>query len=140
VPFYFGPRSPMLYAIKNGKVDGCNDQREIIYLVSTAEAVAEAGLPFVFTNGHAIIGYVDHFNRLEDLENVPWDVIRAKYWNNFEDGRCKRQSEFLVYDFFPLSLVGSIGVFNTTRLGQVEGILEGAGASIDVNVCNQWYF
>jgi len=140
VPFYFGPRSPMLYAIKNGKVDGCKDQKEIIYLVSTAERVAEAKLPFVFTNGHAIIGYVDHFNRLEDLPKVPWDVIKAQYWNNIEDGRCKRQAEFLVRDFFPLSLVGGIGVANNTRLAKVQEILEAAGTSIDVRVCNGWYF
>lgn len=140
VPFYFGPRSPMLYAIKQGKVDGCKDQKEIIYLVSTAEAVAEANLPFVFTNGHAIIGYVDHFNRLEDLPKVPWDVIKAQYWNNHTDGRCKRQSEFLVRDFFPLSLVGGIGVANEKRLAEVEAILTAAKISVQVKVCNQWYF
>lgn len=140
VPFYFGPCSPMLYAIKNGKVEGCNNQKEIIYLVSTAEAVAEAELPFVFTNGHAIIGYVDHFNRLEDLPKVPWDVIKAKYWNNHTDGRCKRQSEFLVRDFFPLSLVSSIGVASDKRLAQVEEMLAAAGSSLQVKVCNGWYF
>ena len=30
VPFYFGPNSPMLYAIKQGKVEGYQGQREII--------------------------------------------------------------------------------------------------------------
>lgn len=140
VPFYFGPRSPMLYAIKNGKVEGCKDQKEIIYLVSTAEAVADAKLPFVFTDGHAIIGYVNHFNRLEDLPKVPWDAIRAQYWNNLVDGRCKRQSEFLVRDFFPLSLVGGIGVANEKRKAEVEEVLGAAEISMQVKVCSGWYF
>ena len=140
VPFYFGPRSPMLYAIKQGKVEGCKDQKEIIYLVSTAEAVADAKLQFVFTDGHAIIGYVNHFNRLEDLPNVPWDAINAQYWNNIVDGRCKRQSEFLVRDFFPLSLVGGIGVANAKRQAEVEEILAAAKISMQVKVCNAWYF
>jgi len=140
VPFYFGPRSPMLYAIKKGKVEGCTDQHEIVYIESTAEKVAEAGLPFVFTNGHAIIGYVDHFNRLEDLEKVPWDAIQARYWNNIEDGRCKRQSEFLGRDFFPLALVDRFCVANGARLAQAEKIMQAAGAAFNVNVCNEWYF
>lgn len=140
VPFYFGPRSPMLYAIKNGKVEGCKDQKEIIYLVSSAEAVAEAKLPFVFTDGHAIIGYVNHFNRLEDLPKVPWDAIRAQYWNNLVDGRCKRQSEFLVRDFFPLPLVGGIGVANEKRKAEVEEVLGAAEISMQVKVCSGWYF
>jgi hypothetical protein len=140
VPFYFGPRSPMLYAIKNGKVDGCKDQTEIIYLVSTAEAVAGEDLPFVFTDGHAIISYVNHFNRLDDLPKLPWDAIRAQYWNNLVDGRCKRQSEFLVRDFFPIALVDEIGVANPKRLARVQEILAQTGASMKAKVCNGWYF
>ena|SRR5665213_852047 len=63
VPFYFGPRSPMLYAIKQGKVEGYQGQREIIYLVASAEDVAARQIPFMFTDGHAIINYVNHYNR-----------------------------------------------------------------------------
>ena len=40
VPFYFGPKSPMLYAIKQGKVEGYQGQREIVYLVAAAEEIA----------------------------------------------------------------------------------------------------
>jgi hypothetical protein len=38
VPFYFAPRSPMLYAIDRGNVDGCTaGQADIVYLVSSAQ-------------------------------------------------------------------------------------------------------
>jgi hypothetical protein len=67
VPFYFGPKSPMLYAIKQGKVEGYQGQKEIIYLVTTAEAVAAQNLSFMFTDGHGIISYVNHYNQLADL-------------------------------------------------------------------------
>jgi hypothetical protein len=37
VPFYFAPRSPMLYAIHMGNVDGCTaGQKDIVYLVANA--------------------------------------------------------------------------------------------------------
>jgi len=140
VPFYFGPLSPMLFAIKQGKVAGCNDQKEIVYLKSTAEAVSTAGLPFVFTDGHAIIGYTRQFSNLTDLDKVPWDVIRAQYWNNFPDGRCKRQSEFLVHNFFPLSLVSEIITADDSRMAQVQAMLSGTGSTILAKVCRQLYF
>src|SRR5260370_1042643 len=85
-------------------------QSEIIFLVSAAEDVAARELPFMFTDGHAIISYVNHYNRLEDLPKLHWNVIKAPYWNNFVDGRCRRQAEFLVKDRFPLELVQEIGV------------------------------
>ncbi len=38
VPFYFGVRSPMLFTISRGNVEGYDrDQEDVIYLVSTAQ-------------------------------------------------------------------------------------------------------
>ncbi len=46
VPFYFAPRSPMLYSIHGGYVEGyVVGQRSVIHLVSSAEAVSAAGVP-----------------------------------------------------------------------------------------------
>ena len=45
VPFYFAPRSPMLFSISGDSVEGVDpDQRPIVYLVSSTELVAAAGL------------------------------------------------------------------------------------------------
>jgi hypothetical protein len=67
VPFYFRSRSPMLYAIKGGQVEGYAGQRDLIFLKTTAEAVAEAGHDYAFTNGHAVIEYAEFFDDLGDL-------------------------------------------------------------------------
>lgn len=65
VPFYFGPRSPMLYTINKGNVPGYSDgQSPVLHLVSSVEEIVEAGLPFVFTDGHAEMGYSDFFDDL----------------------------------------------------------------------------
>ena len=44
VPFYFAPRSPMLFAIHKGAVEDYREsQREILHLVSSIDAVQPGG-------------------------------------------------------------------------------------------------
>ena len=54
VPFYFAPRSPMLYAIHMGSVAGYNGgQISVLHLVFEVEHIVRRGLTYVFTDGHA---------------------------------------------------------------------------------------
>lgn len=140
VPFYFGPKSPMLYAIKQGKVEGYKGQREIIYLVASAEDVAARNLAFMFTDGHAIISYVNHYNRLDDLPKLHWNVIEAQYWNNFVDGRCRRQAEFLIKDRFPLELVKAIGVMDEAICQKTKNLFNNTPFQPLIRVRPEWYF
>lgn len=84
VPFYFAPRSPMLYAIHKQNVDGYSGgQQPIIYLVSEAYTVGNSGLKFAFTDGHAIMAYSDFYHELSDLQSViDWKLMKSKYWAN----------------------------------------------------------
>ncbi|WP_372511865.1 DarT ssDNA thymidine ADP-ribosyltransferase family protein, partial [Frankia umida] len=55
VPFYFGPRSPMLLAYTRGGVTGRTENPDhIVYFVTQAERVAAHGYQFAFTDGHPI--------------------------------------------------------------------------------------
>ena len=75
VPFYFAPCSPMLYAIHKGFVPGFNDgQDRIIYIVSSIDQIEKEQLKYVFTDGHAVMGYTEFFNNKEDLDKVDWEV------------------------------------------------------------------
>jgi len=124
VPFYFNPRSPMLYALHRGNVEGhSGGQQPIIVLVSSAQAAAADGLGYVFTDGHSIMALSNFYDDLADLDKVRWDVVSAKYWNNHADGRRLRQAEFMVRDFFPWRLVEGIGVYDATVKPQVESDL-----------------
>jgi ssDNA thymidine ADP-ribosyltransferase, DarT len=140
VPFYFGPKSPMLYAIKQGKVEGYQGQREIIYLLAHAEEVETAKLPFAFTDGHAIISYVNHYNQLADLSKLDWNAIRAQYWNNLVDGRCRRQAEFLIKDRFPMDLLREIGVMDDAAREAVSHLAEQTSFRPLIQVHREWYF
>jgi hypothetical protein len=58
VPFYFAPRSPMLFRIQRGGVEGVSsDPSRLAYVVSSTEAVLEAGLAYVFTDGNAAAAF-----------------------------------------------------------------------------------
>lgn len=104
VPFYFAPRSPMLYTINQGNVTQYQDgQKQIIYLVSTVQQVLSEEIPFVFTDGHAIMSYSEFFNDPVDLKQIDWGIMSSRYWNDtteYPDRKRKRQAEFLAFRVF----------------------------------------
>ena len=142
VPFYFAPRSPMLYVISREGVEGYADgERPVIYLCSTAEAVDSAGLRWVFTEGHADMDYTDFFDDLKDLGKVDWDLMRQRYWhdtNDDPDRTRRRQVEFLVHKFFPWALVSHIGVYDRSIADAVGQIMKGQIPQVGIQ--REWYY
>lgn len=142
VPFYFAPRSPMLYAISRNAVEGYADgQSPVIYLCSTAEAVVRSGLRWVFTEGHADMDYTDFFDDLKDLDKIDWKLMEARYWHDTDedpDRKRRRQAEFLVHEFFPWKLVSYIGVYDYATAETVRKILQGDNPKIGIE--RGWYY
>lgn len=95
VPFYFAPRSPMLYTINRGNVKSYTQgQSTVIHLVSYVENIEVAGLSFVFTDGHAVMAFTDFFDDLNYLSAIDWDVMESRYWNDTnEDNDRKRRRQ-----------------------------------------------
>ncbi|MBW4666302.1 MAG: DUF4433 domain-containing protein [Cyanomargarita calcarea GSE-NOS-MK-12-04C] len=144
IPFYFAPRSPMLYTIHRGNVEGyAEGQKPVIHIVTEAEIISANNLVFAFTDGHAVMDYSEFYNDLQRLDMIDWEIIRAKYWNNTkEDGdrKRRRQAEFLVHQFCPWSLITEIGVINNTAYSQVEQILQNFNFQTPVKVYPNWYY
>ncbi|WP_432207050.1 type II toxin-antitoxin system toxin DNA ADP-ribosyl transferase DarT [Cytobacillus oceanisediminis] len=144
VPFYFAPRSPMLYSITKGNVDGYADgQKPIIYLVSKPVIIKKKSLPFCFTDGHGIMAFTDYFNDLKDLDKVDWDIMKATYWMDTEqdnDRRRRRMAEFLVYNFVPFECFIGIGVYNDDYKEKVELLLKEFSLDIPVKLKSNWYY
>lgn len=145
VPFYFAPRSPMLYKISKGEVAGVDrDQRPLVYVVSATEEIAASGLQCVFSDGNAAKLITDFFDDLELLQSrVDWAVMRARIWKNTkEDGdrMRRRMAEFLIYGAVPLRLVAEIGVYDDGIRERADQLVEGAGLRIPVNVRPDWYY
>ena len=146
VPFYFAPRSPMLYSINGGAVEGYKEgQAPVLHLVSSAEAAAAADLAFTWSEGHAEMKFSQFFEGLTDLgTQIDWATMKAQYWNDnppdVVDRKRKRQAEFLVHRFFPWTLFSTIGVINDAMKAEVIQILADAGHKPDVRVQRGWYY
>lgn len=146
VAFYFGPRSPMLYQLHTGWVTGYDEgQTPIIYLVSTAQAVQQANVPFVFSDGHGIATYTSWFDCLDDLNSVDWDTVYCKWWRGTVDDmdrQRRKQAEFLIHRRCDWDLVQGIGVLNATVQARVESTLDrfDPGMRRPVATHSDWYY
>ena len=139
VPFYFNSRSPMLYTIKNGNIEGIKMQ-DLVFFKSTVQAVEEHGCKFAFTDGHGIMDLSDYYNDLANLDKIPWSVINTRYWNDYPDGKRLRQSEFLVYEKFDWGLVQTVGVYNSNMLSKVQSLVGGLSHQPNVEIKGNWFF
>ncbi|MCL6586707.1 MAG: DUF4433 domain-containing protein [Anoxybacillus sp.] len=144
VPFYFAPKSPMLYAIHKGRVEGYEKgQDEIVYLVSRTDLICRSGLAYMFTDGHAIMGFTDFYNDLMDLNKIDWEVMQSQFWFDTEedpDRKRRRQAEFLVHQFVPVELIVGIAVKHNGSKQTVEKLLQQCHYDKQVAVRPHWYY
>lgn len=145
VPFYFAPRSPMLFTISRGNVQGYSEgQQPIVHLLSTAETAAALHKPWTFTDGHAEMMISQFFTDLGQLlEAIDWTVMQSQYWNDTRDDndrKRRRQAEFLVHEFFPWSAIRRIGVRDNTIQHRVELALLNVDPKPEIEVEPAWYY
>jgi len=144
VPFYFAPRSPMLYAIHMGSVAGYDgEQSSVVHLVFQVEHIVRHGLTYVFTDGHADMAISRFFDATSQLEHIDWQIMEERYWSDTDtdgDRTRRRQAEFLVHQFAPWSLCIEIGVINAGIEREVNSILQAATHRPRVIVQRQWYY
>jgi hypothetical protein len=146
VPFYFGNLSPMMLNLKTGRVEGYSEGQEpLIYLVSSAQAIEEAGIEFVYSDGHGLATFTDWFDDLDKLDAVDWTVVNLRYWKddiNDMDRQRKKQAEFLVYECCPWSLIQELVVIDSTMQQRVQAVQANfpAGQQRVVRVDRNWYY
>lgn len=156
VPFYFAPRSPMLSAIQNRKVTGCQlVQEDIIYFETTINNVAALNLKFVFYDRNATLSYSKAYADLKLLPSViAWDLLTenprldgyCKYFVNktenpkYIDRMEKRLAEFLVKEQVPLHCFTRIGVIDSDKQREVNRILSAHTLELSVDIMIDWYF
>lgn len=108
VPFYFCPRSVMLYVIHRGNhpnVAYRAGQAPVVHLgleLDTTVQWADAHQKkWAFTDANAAAGYSSFYNNLDQLDRIDWDAVRADLWSR-TDIKEKKQAEFLLQDYWPL--------------------------------------
>lgn len=144
VPFYFGSRAPMLYAINKGSVEGYDDGQEpLLHLVTKVELIQDEGLDFAFTDRHAVLTYANFYDDVGSLSEVDHGLMRQRYWFDTDQDpqrKERRQAEFLVYDFLPFGLIGAIVVINEAMREQVERHLDTLDTVPSVIVNRNYYY
>lgn len=147
VPFYFCPRSIMLFLFHKGNhqsLDYHGGQEPILHLqVDMHRVVAWAdanGRQWAFSDRNAGTAYANFYKHLDELARVNWEAVHA---TDFRDPLIKdgKQAEFLLYGSFPWELVEMIGVYDRKHVDQVDAILAAAtGHKPLVSVQRDWYY
>ena len=138
VPFYFCPRSPMLYTINQGKTGrsaGCQDT--IIHLVTNVATAISLGQAWAISDGNAGAYHTDFDSNLNALDGLDWSAIRARDWRGRTHQKC---AEFLVADFFSWSGVQQIGCQNSAVARQVSTLIQNHTHQPSVDVQPTWYY
>jgi hypothetical protein len=144
LPFYFGPRSPMLYRLFKNSVEGYNEGQEpIVYLVLRAQDFEAPGFDFLFTDSQANKNFARYYNDLADLDKLDWITIYRKYWGDtLDDNRRmgRKQAEFLVHKKCPFEAVRAITVFDESYEERVMEVLARHGRTLPVKITREWYY
>ncbi len=146
VPFYFCPRSVMLYILHKGNhpnLDYTEGQRPIMHLQaglqSTVDWAEENDVRWAFSDRNAGAFYAEFFKSVRDARRIDWKAVLATDWRDpvVKEGK---QAEWLVHESFPWSLVEKIGVLHSSVAQQVRSILKGADHQPTVAVERGWYY
>lgn len=144
VPFYFCPRSVMLYIFhmqNHPEIKYQGGQKPILHLVAdlqhTVDWAANNRLRWVFTDSNAGSHYFEDYADLRELNKLDWDAIQTNQWRNRQD---KKQAEFLLERQFPWELVENIGVYSFEWVNKVNEMIVNEEHKPPVNVINKWYY
>lgn len=144
VPFYFCPRSVMLYLIhrRNAELTYQGGQTPIIHLQADLGAVVAWAnaqpARWAFTLSNAGSYFFEDRNDLARLGEINWTAVQATNWSGvLKEGK---QAEFLLEQRFPWHLVERIGVQSAAIYGQVVNALPAHGHRPPVEVRQDWYY
>lgn len=145
-PFYFCPRSIMLYILRIGNhpdVTYREGQRPIIHLQADFYQVItwanSNAVPWAFSSGNAGSYLTSFYNDPAQLSEINWEAVTA---TDFRDAKIKegKQAEFLMFDVFPWTLIEKVGTIDSTMATKVHTALATAGHQPTITVEPSWYF
>lgn len=153
VPFYFCPRSIMLFVIhcaNNPQLTYRGGQGPIVHLEADLNEVVRWAdseqRRWAFCLSNAGAAYAQFRCSLTQLDEIDWPAVAATEFSNgsrtpsgllVKEGK---QAEFLLDNDFPWSLVQHIGVASQAVALQVQRAISRAAHSPQVSVQPSWYF
>lgn len=145
VPFYFTPKSLMLYNIITGYRHPLVPKRDAGEILVVRCLISElATLPqWFFTDGQGNNSLTKHFNNLDLLDEIDWKCIQESNFKNDADDPDrvrKYQAEFLVHGQIPLANIESLNVYNHQAAEIVSDILQQHNINLAVNIQPLYFF
>ena len=144
VPFYFCPRSVMLYVIymrNRPELEYRGGQGPILHLEahlhSTVAWANANNRRWAFTTSNAGAAYFEDYADLGQLNRLDWDAIGAADWRGRQEGK---QAEFLVEASVPWHLISNIGVQGNRIRDKVRQATQGSAHRPPVEVKPDWYY
>ena len=144
IPFYFTPKSMMMYNIKTG-YGGLAPRMnsEIVILVSSLHGLAKKGVPAIYTDRHALLKTANFFSSLDDVDNVDWGLLQRCDFrrDNNDPGKTDRyQAEALVLHRMPVESLVGIACHGQAEQNLIERNSKEAGVGLKVTAQPGWYF
>jgi len=146
VPFYFCPRSVMLYVIhcaNHPELSYRGGQDLIVHLEADMHTIIrwadQNGVRWAFSLTNAGAYYTGFRSSIADLSELDWDAIFATDFRD-PDVKERKQAEFLVYEKVPWHLIERIGVRNRHAAQEVYSAVQGADRKPRVEVLPGWYY
>lgn len=150
VPFYFCPRSIMLYLIfraNDANLAYRDGQGPIVHLVADLHrSVAwakENKRRWAFTLSNAGSSYFEDRCDLRQLHEINWAAVNSTFWagpgvdSSIKEGK---QAEFLMEFCFPWTLIEQIGVCSVKARDEAEYALRLCTHKPEIRVRPEWYY
>ncbi|WP_165065534.1 DUF4433 domain-containing protein [Desulfovibrio sp. ZJ200] len=144
VPFYFCPRSVMLYLFSQNNHHGLTyrgGQGPIVHLeadlYATIAWATKQRKRWAFTLSNAGAYYFEDYCATDDLNAIDWKAVAARDWQGHKEAK---QAEFLLEQHFPWTLVERIGVQSEAVQQQVNIALRQTDHKPPVVVLPDWYY
>ena len=103
VPLYINPQNPMLYALRE-------QQNDLCLLEVLLDVVGDN--EFVISDGNVASRDTKFSSSIRSLDALPWDILNARFWADFPDGKRKRCAEVLVYPEVQPMYIGVIHCYS----------------------------
>ncbi len=145
VPFYFAPRSPMMYRLHRHGVDSYHGGCErLVYLVTVVEQLQRDGHQLVFTDRKAAANIATFFTSFDQLQHlIDWPLMSEIQWANTEsdpDRVQRRQAECLSFRHVQWRSILWIACRDPKVAEEVHEVLNSHDQDITVLVRPGWYF
>ncbi len=145
IPFYFTPFSPMAYKIHTGHEVSQVNRQQIVVLVASLRNLADAKVPFIFSDRHAALQYAEFFDpsELARLDRIDWQSLQNRDFR-YDDANPEKvdryQAEALIHRHLPTDRLERIACWRDEEVQRVQAWANEVDADVQVKAIPRLYF